>query len=258
MKKTLCSRHFLAAALIVLAAMWGLPLALPSLSLADAISAPNGKVEGVYGNMDGDHTKVVSGSASLPLGAMMGTQFDAIYGEIGSTDQIKGLGLHLFTRDPQSHLLGLAVSYVDYDGTQFERYALEGEYYFGPFTAEALLGHQTGDIDDAAYGILDLAWYPADNLRLVIGGTFADSDQTQGHIGVELQAAGGLALFAEAAIGKKNYEHALMGLRYYFGNQKSLIKRHREDDPKNRLLIKLPQPVEPPSAPISLPEDSEA
>ena len=45
----------------------------------------------------------------------------------------------------------------------------------------------------------------------------------------------GLSCFAELAKGDNGYDHALFGLRYYFGKNKSLIKRHREDDPPNLL-----------------------
>jgi len=42
---------------------------------------------------------------------------------------------------------------------------------------------------------------------------------------------GGLSLFASAARGEAGFYYALGGIRYYFGEKKSLILRHREDDP---------------------------
>ncbi len=41
----------------------------------------------------------------------------------------------------------------------------------------------------------------------------------------------GLALTAEAALGNNGYDHLLFGVRYYFGANKSLRERHRQDDP---------------------------
>jgi hypothetical protein len=38
-------------------------------------------------------------------------------------------------------------------------------------------------------------------------------------------------LTAEAALGNHGYDHLLFGIRYYFGANKSLRARHREDDP---------------------------
>jgi hypothetical protein len=40
-----------------------------------------------------------------------------------------------------------------------------------------------------------------------------------------------LALTAEYARGSHSYDHALFGIRFYFGKNKPLIDRHRQDDP---------------------------
>ena len=45
----------------------------------------------------------------------------------------------------------------------------------------------------------------------------------------------GLSCFAELAAGDHGYDHALFGITCYFGGNKSLIQRHREDDPPNLL-----------------------
>ena len=50
-----------------------------------------------------------------------------------------------------------------------------------------------------------------------------------------LSMAPGLTLFASGGIGDEDYSQALFGLRYYFGSAKSLIERHRQDDPDNGL-----------------------
>ena len=41
----------------------------------------------------------------------------------------------------------------------------------------------------------------------------------------------GLALTGEVARGDHGYDHWLLGVRYYFGAKKSLMDRHRQDDP---------------------------
>ena len=51
-----------------------------------------------------------------------------------------------------------------------------------------------------------------------------------------LDALPGLSFFADVADGEKSYDHAVAGIRFYFGTNKSLIKRHREDDPANSLF----------------------
>ena len=44
-------------------------------------------------------------------------------------------------------------------------------------------------------------------------------------------------MFANASTGDNDYNHAIGGIRYYFGKQKSLIERHRKDDPPNLLFV---------------------
>ena len=60
-----------------------------------------------------------------------------------------------------------------------------------------------------------------------------------GHITAEWQVPSrslpGLALFLDAAKGNKDFDMAIVGVRYYFGGNKSLIQRHRQDDPDNLL-----------------------
>ena len=46
----------------------------------------------------------------------------------------------------------------------------------------------------------------------------------------------GLSLFANASKGDNDYDHVIGGIRYYFGKQKSLIERHRKDDPPSLLF----------------------
>ena len=46
----------------------------------------------------------------------------------------------------------------------------------------------------------------------------------------------GLALFLDAAKGSNDFDMATVGVRYYFGANKSLIQRHRQDDPDNLLI----------------------
>ena len=209
-----------------------------ALAQGPAVSAPNGKIEALGGSLDGDSTKALAGSLSVPMGDLVGVQIDGAYGELDNDDKLIGIGLHLFVRDPSQYLLGLNVIHVELEDTEMRRYALEGEYYMGPFSLTAMLGQQEGDVDDAGFGSLDLRWYPLDDLMLEVGGSIADSDEML-HLGAEYQALAGLSVFADLATGDDDYDHVLVGARYYFGTQKPLIRRHREDDPANNLVTKL-------------------
>jgi len=187
------------------------------------------------GNIDGESSKAVAASLTLPISERFGVQFDGAFGEIDD-DDLKGGAVHLFARDPQSYLFGLTGLYAELEDTALERYGIETEGYFGLFTIAAAGGYQGGDIDDSTYGSLDLRYYPLENLMVTVGGSIADSDDSKAHIGAEYQVIGGLALFADLAAGENDYEHILGGIRYYFGAEKALIKRHREDDPLNSVL----------------------
>jgi hypothetical protein len=59
-------------------------------------------------------------------------------------------------------------------------------------------------------------------------------DSNLGELLLEYQTpVRGLSCFADLATSDHGYDQALFGLRFYFGKNKSLIRRHREDDPPN-------------------------
>ena len=45
--------------------------------------------------------------------------------------------------------------------------------------------------------------------------------------------ASNFTLFADATFGDNSHNSVFGGIRYYFGTQKTLVRRHREDDPEN-------------------------
>jgi len=215
-------------------------VAAPSFAEGAAVAGMNGKVQGLYGNVDGDDLKASGISLTIPLCPHSGLQLDGAYGELGD-DQLKGVGLHLFSRNPENYLLGILAAHAELENVDLNRVGLEGELYNGPVSIATFLGYQLGDIDDTLFGTLDLRWYPVDDLMLVTGGSQAGSRDGHLHIGAEYQIVAGLSTYVDLATGENHYEHALVGLKYYFGGQKSLIKRHREDDPPNPIVNNLLQ-----------------
>jgi hypothetical protein len=210
-------------------------LLIPSLALANAVSFPNGKAEGIVASVDGDSAFMALGSASFPIHPQLGGQVDAAFGKLDK-ENLLGVGLHLFARDPQQYLLGGIVSYTENNDADMYRYGVEGEYYYGPYTLSALVGQQNGDIDSNGFGAIDFSWYPGDELMVQAGVSFADSDDRKGHVGGEFLFRPNLAAFADLGFGTNDYEHALAGVRYYFGENKPLLRKHREEDPANNLL----------------------
>lgn len=206
----------------------------PALA-GEAVSAINGKLEGLYGNVNSNDASAIMGSLSAPLGSRFGVQADALSADINSTSA-SGYGLHAFWRDSDRGLIGLTGSQVKTGGNKMDRIGVEGEYYFPNITIAGEIGQQRGDVPKADYGKLDLTWYANDNLALTVGASKADDFDRQ-HLGVEYQTRiKGVALFADAASGDNDYDHVMGGLTYYFGGNKSLRQRHRQDDPQNPLF----------------------
>lgn len=219
---------FALAILSCMAAIWTTPSA----------RALSGQLQGVYGQVDSEELE--GGGVSLAFGSRFGLQLDGAYAELGE-DQLKGVGFHLLYRDSDSFLFGLLADHAELQDVDLNRVGLEGELYAGSFTLAALLGHQIGDIDDIAFAVIDLRWYPGANLMLVAGGSLADSEDDRIHLGAEYQLMGGLAAYVDLAAGEHRYDHALAGLRYYFGGDQELMQRHRWDAAPNPIITNVLQ-----------------
>ena len=216
-----------------------------------AVSEPNGKLSAFGGvrdqnNASSDGIGGLMGSYSIPLSHQYGAQFDGLLG-LRDGDFLGGAGVHLFWRDPSQGLLGLTGSYVGWDAdnnrggyTDMFRIGGEGELYLDQFTLAGQAGLQFGDnTDDGFYGRADLKWYASPDLALKLGAEYNEQVEGLGRLGFEFQPgyAGipGLTLFADAAAGDNDYYKIYGGLRIYFGSPKSLMDRHRRDDPENPL-----------------------
>lgn len=230
---------------------------------APAVSEINGKIDFGYLHfnaetpaaniMDDGHAYAVQGALSLPLGHKFGLQidagvmsgdFDALIGDY-SVDG-RGIGAHLFWRDPGVGLLGAYAHYADYDlGNPINdeitnlRYGVEAEAYLGQVTLRGFAGMDKLDIgafgDDHFFaGTAEVQFYATDNLVLSAG-VERSFETTAFTIGVEAMAdLGGISptLYADASFSDDN-RTVMAGLRFYFGSgSKSLIRRHREDDPE--------------------------
>jgi len=118
----------------------------------------------------------------------------------------------------------------------------EAELYFGKWTLEAWGGvsvvrPSSGPDRTAAFGMMDVAFYPQPNLRLSTGFSLLDNFAAL-HLGGEYQfndTGMPLSLTGDARLGQDGSVLATVGLRWYFGApSKPLILRHREDDPWDR------------------------
>lgn len=217
-----------------------------------AVSEFNGKLDYTGGNLDGYSANVLNGSVTAPLGHSFGAQFDASGGNISGT-LVKGYGGHLFWRDPDMGMVGVVGARTGFGTYWGNRLGVEGEAYLGPVTLAVVGGWQNGELKHTGWANADVRYYPLDNLMLEAGAGVYNVQHT-GHVGFEwrpafLDAVPGLALFGDAGFGERNYEHALAGVRIYFGGgDKSLVRRHREDDPLSLLMGGITQSVGPSGA----------
>ncbi|QPJ60890.1 MAG: hypothetical protein G3M70_02900 [Candidatus Nitronauta litoralis] len=207
-----------------------------------AVSSINGKIEGFGGAANDNASGGGAASIALPLPKLkkFGVQLDALGGKFNTLETAAG-GLHMFWRDPEKGLLGGTYNYTDFDIGVMHRAGTEGEYYWGDFTFAANAGWQSGDnVPNSGYGGVSFSAYITEYFMLQAGFQHA-WDTSLGYIEAEWQPdlgiAPGLSVFANLAGAKNDYEHAMMGVRYYFGSEKSIMKRHREDDPANNLFL---------------------
>lgn len=205
-----------------------------------AVADVNGKLDYSGGSLNGTDGHNFSGSITLPIGEQFGFQGDALYSRISDFD-FYGSGGHLFWRDPEIGLLGLAGGYLDRTGVDTYQVGAEGEYYldrftFGFFGGIASINYDTAvpfiDTNPTEFiGKISVGYYPLDNLLVRASYTTSFGDGLA-KAEVEYQTpVRGLALTAEGAQGDHNYDHWLLGVRYYFGGKKSLRDRLRQDDP---------------------------
>jgi hypothetical protein len=110
--------------------------------------------------------------------------------------------------------------------------------------APVVPGVQVGSIPNRFFEAISASYYVTDNFKLLIGHFYQS-----GHHGLRLGAEHGFALgggrmaslFAETLFAERGSTTVLAGLRVYFGqHDKTLIDRHRQDDPSNLFATGLP------------------
>lgn len=212
-----------------------------------AVSAVSGKLTefgGSHGDGD-DGTGVggLAGSLVLPLGTAVGLQLDGAWARLNGED-FAGTGAHVFWRNPNTGLLGLYGGYAhltDEGGQDVGRIGVEAQYFTGSLTLDAAAGYRFGDLDDDAYVRAKLDYYVVDDFKMSAGMVY--EDHVFALAGAEYQVSrnsyAGAALFAEGRIHDEDRYTVLGGLKIYFGEEMSLIDRHRRQDPDGYLDLDL-------------------
>jgi len=224
-----------------------------------AVDGINGKIAGFGGGAD--HTSGFyggTGSLSVPLAQQWGVQIDGAVGSLDNSGWSHGAG-HVFWRDPSIGLLGAYGSYFHWNGigtltiprigVNVSRFAAEGEYYLSRWTVRGLAGYEMVHLNvpnpanlqgllsvpNRFFDWVSASYYVTDNSKLSIGHlyTFGRHGLTLGsEYGFALGGGRMASLFALALIGEGGNNAVLGGVRFYFGQRdKTLIDRHRQDDP---------------------------
>ncbi len=195
-----------------------------------------------------------TGAIAVPLGHHFGLQLD---GGVASADlsflgdvPVYGGAAHLFWRDPSQGLLGIYGDYVHIDvfrGFGFYSWGGEAAIYRGRFTIDAMIGYEDGELIDG--GFTDrarLSFYPTDNVNVHIGHVYA-FQQHNLLFGSEWAIGGhggnAMSISAEGALDDSGEAAITLSLNAYFGQRdKTLIRRHREDDPPGIRLLQILRP----------------
>lgn len=212
-----------------------------------AVSAPNGKIAFDAGALTLPHPSFMgraAGTLTLPLGERFGVQAD-LTAATAPGFTTSG-AVHVFTRDPASYLIGGTLGFVRSPGAWVVAAGPEGELYLDRWTLEAWAGLAMArpiapgpaPARTRPFVFANLHYYATDNWRLSAGVSSLDGYNAL-ELGSEYLFEGPgipVALTGEARFGQDGGIRAMVGLRGYFGPDphKSLIGRHREDDPADR------------------------
>lgn len=210
-----------------------------------AVSDINGKVEigGGFADLDDiSSDEVFRGGAALsfPVGDMFGIQADLTALDVFGDTAVGG-AVHAFTRDPNSYLFGVYGGYVDAGPANVWYVGPEAELYLDNISIEAIGGYM--DISNGGgsefYALGDVAFYATDNLRLQVGASSVANFESA-RAGLEwFMGDTGLpaSLTLDGRLGEDGFTSVTAGISLYFGGEdKSLIRRHREDDPRLRFF----------------------
>ena len=221
-----------------------------------AVDGLSGKLRLSGATDDGNTSAGVEGAITFPLAHRFGMQLDLGAGRMEVPDEgnsdYQGVGAHVFWRDPSKGMIGIETSYAHldaYGGAHTYAAGVEAERYWDRFTLAGVMGVTGGsdttvtnsegrfryDIKTEFVAGPRVTWYPYDNVALSASGAVA-GDEVAAALGVEFAFASQHSyqpsLFARAVVGEGGEVYALAGVNIYFGQRsKSLIRRHREDDP---------------------------
>lgn len=213
-----------------------------TVQLQPAVSALNGKfaLEGGAVGSNGRSAALgaAEGSIAVPLGTHFGAQLDGFAATTNSLF-LGGGTAHVFWRDPQVGLVGPIAALMGGGGATIGLYGGEGQLYAGMFSLGGVAGYMSatspsGNVPSGGLWQGTLTFYPISDLALTAGGGQA-AGAGFGLAQVEYQpdfiAGHNMSFFVDSDIGENGYYRVTGGVRFFFGPEKTLMRRQREDDP---------------------------
>ena len=232
---------------------------------APAVDGINGKIDGLGGSLANHGIYGTRGSISIPLGGQWGAQIDGV---AGSFDQrfFGSIAGHFFWRNPAQGLVGIYVNHTHWDqfgGVHVTQIAGEGEYYWQRWTLQGIAGVEFGnsvsnsttsivpqnfivpgvattftegyDLKTRFFDQVNLKYYLTDNWDAYVGHRYLGGKNALA-LGTDIALPLGHGVtgsaFVEGRVGENDFHGIWGGLRFYFSaSDKSLISRHRQDDP---------------------------
>lgn len=208
-----------------------------------AVSEPNGKLSLEAGSLgDGGRSSAIGisrGSIAAPLGHSFGVQVDGAaataFASFGG-----GGAAHFFWRDPEVGLFGPIAALASARGKTASWYGAEGEIYAPVFTIGANGGYQdagaSSSLGSGGFYRGYLTVYPVADLALTVGGGQL-AGRALGTGKIEFQpdfiARHNVSFFVSGNVSDDSSYRVTSGVRLYLGPEKTLIRRHREDDPRD-------------------------
>ena len=227
-----------------------MPVKAAKSGCVQAVDGVNGKVAAWGGSYANKSIYGTTGSLSVPVACEWGAQFDATAASFDSRFLGSGGG-HYFWRDPSKALVGAYGRYTYWDqvgGVKVAHIGPEAELYLGRVTLKGVAGVEFGnkpsgtingltttyDNKTRFFDQMDVAYYLTDNLEAYIGHRYLGGKHALalgGEYGIQMGKTM-TSLFVEGRAGEGSFHGVWGGVRFYFGQKdKTLIRRHREDDP---------------------------
>jgi hypothetical protein len=241
----------------------------PQSIFAPAVDGFNVKADAFGGSMAHQSVAGIRGAFAMPLASSYGLQVDVQGGSVGGSGY-GSVSPHLFWRDPSYALIGIYANYTHLDrfgGADLGQVAAEGQLYLGRWTLEGVAGVEFGnstsvttsstavipqnfvipgnattstftegfDIKTRFFDQINLKYYLTDNWDAYVGhrylgGKHAFALGTEYAMPVAHRVMA--SAFVEGRVGSGEFQGVWGGLRMYFGQKdKTLIQRHRQDDP---------------------------